>query len=597
MSRAVIYLRVSTREQAETDYSTEGFSIPAQREACIRKAESLGAVVEAEFVDRGESARSADRPALQDMLKKLRQDRSIDYVIVHKLDRLARSLADDVAINLAVRTAGATMVSCTESIDGSPSGRLLHGVVASVAEFYSANLSAEAKKGMRQKAKVGGTPGKAPIGYRNVREIIDGHEIRTIAVDPERAPLVQWAFQTFAAGDHTTRTMHAALVERGLTTKGNRNGGPPKPLSVAKVHTMLRNPYYVGVVVFEGVHYEGRHEALVDMDTFQKVQDIFDNRRLDNDKPAVRSHYLKGSLACARCGSNLGITYAKGRRGGTYPYFYCLGRQRRNGCQLPFLPIDHVEDTLVRFWRTVEPVEDGALDDLRDQLVHHVKLAKSLSAKEVKRQTDRLAQLDRQAEKLLQAHYDDAIPMDLLRREQRRIVDERSQAEKVLAATTLRYEVIEKQIDIAIGRLADCGTAYERGTQRIRRELNHVLFRKLYIDDEGVAGVDLTELYTVILDEQLPDRLAAEADLMRAGRYDEPIVGSTESGAGKGAKRHTNAGRSDSTPWPSARHRLERPSGDLFAWETKNPVHGSGRGLNERALVGAEGLEPPTNAL
>ena len=89
--RAVIYLRVSTAEQAHGDGASEGYSIPAQRDACTRKAHDLGAEVVAEFVDRGESARSAARPGLQLMLGRLAEHKDVDYVIVHKIDRLARN--------------------------------------------------------------------------------------------------------------------------------------------------------------------------------------------------------------------------------------------------------------------------------------------------------------------------------------------------------------------------------------------------------------------------------------------------------------------------------------------------------------------------
>jgi DNA invertase Pin-like site-specific DNA recombinase len=121
---AVIYVRVSTKEQAERDGDPEGYSIPAQREACKRKATSLGAVVLDEFVDRGESARTADRPELQRMLEFVREN-PVSYVIVHKIDRLARNRADDVAINLSIKQAGVQLVSVTENIDETPSGILL----------------------------------------------------------------------------------------------------------------------------------------------------------------------------------------------------------------------------------------------------------------------------------------------------------------------------------------------------------------------------------------------------------------------------------------------------------------------------------------
>jgi len=201
VAKAVIYLRVSSSQQADTDYDVEGFSLPAQREACTRKAEALGATVVEEFMDRGESATTAKRAGLQAMLVRL-QDGDIDHVIVHKVDRLARNRADDIAIVVAIRKTGAQLVSVSENIDETPSGILLHGIMSTIAEFYSRNLAAEVKKGTTQKAKTGGTPFRAPIGYLNVRDSIDDREIRTIAVDPERGPLVTEAFRLYASGQY-----------------------------------------------------------------------------------------------------------------------------------------------------------------------------------------------------------------------------------------------------------------------------------------------------------------------------------------------------------------------------------------------------------
>src|SRR5690606_30686701 len=198
--QAIIYLRVSTDRQAHRGGEAEGYSIPAQRDACTRKAESLGARVVSEFVDPGESARSADRPELQALLKRVAL-KDIDYVIVHKLDRLARDRYDDALINQAVKKAGAKLVSVSEAIDESPQGMLMHGIMASMAEFYSANLAAESKKGSLEKAKRGGTPGKAPLGYIHTSRRQDGHEIKSIEADPDRAPLISWAFKAYARSE------------------------------------------------------------------------------------------------------------------------------------------------------------------------------------------------------------------------------------------------------------------------------------------------------------------------------------------------------------------------------------------------------------
>jgi len=176
---AVSYLRVSTREQAERGGTEEGFSIPAQREANARKADELGARVVREFVDAGESARSADRDGLQEMLAFIAATR-VTFCIVHKLDRLARNRADDVKIHEALISAGVTLVSATESIDQTPSGMLVHGIMSSIAEFYSRNLATEVTKGLTQKVAQGGE---------------NGREVRTVEVDTERAPMIRWAFE------------------------------------------------------------------------------------------------------------------------------------------------------------------------------------------------------------------------------------------------------------------------------------------------------------------------------------------------------------------------------------------------------------------
>jgi site-specific DNA recombinase len=221
--------------------------------AWTRKAASLKAVVIEQFVERSESAKTADRPELQRMLQFVR-DNSVKYVIVHKVDRLARNRADDVAINLALHQAGAQLVSVSENIDQTPQGLLMHGIMASIAEFYSRNLATEVTKGLVQKAKNGGTPGKAPLGYLNVRQIVNGLEGRTVEVDPVRGRLMTWAFETYATGDWTIRRLLAERTDRGLSTvPGPRT--PSRPLTVSHLHRLLRHPYYVGIVRYQGVLY------------------------------------------------------------------------------------------------------------------------------------------------------------------------------------------------------------------------------------------------------------------------------------------------------------------------------------------------------
>jgi site-specific DNA recombinase len=258
---ALIYLRVSTKEQAAKGDSDEGYSIPAQREACLRHCAEKGWNVSDEFVDAGESARSADRPNLKAMLARIAEG-DIGAVVVHKIDRLARNIEDHVAIRAGLRKAGVQLVSVTENIEESASGKLVEGIHALMAEFYSANLATEVRKGMTQKAKQGLWPAKAPIGYLNVRKQGSGKRgTARVVLDPERALLVREAFRMYATGDYSLAELHAALQAKGLTSPTARKPGAPLPVSA--LATMLQNPFYIGVVEWDGVQYPGKHKSLI----------------------------------------------------------------------------------------------------------------------------------------------------------------------------------------------------------------------------------------------------------------------------------------------------------------------------------------------
>ncbi len=162
--RCVIYLRVSTRGQAEKGEGGEGFSIPVRREVCDRRIRDPGWDLVDELADRGESARSAERPQLQAMLARIATERDVDAVVVHEYDRRARNMEDHVAVRALLRREGVALVSVTENVEETASGRLVEGIHSLMAELYSADLAAEIEKGMVQEAKLGGFPRGAPSG-------------------------------------------------------------------------------------------------------------------------------------------------------------------------------------------------------------------------------------------------------------------------------------------------------------------------------------------------------------------------------------------------------------------------------------------------
>ena len=485
--RAVSYIRVSTREQAQRGGSEEGFSLPAQREANKRKAQSMGALVVKEFADRGESARSANRPELQKMLAYLKEDGGIDYVIVHKLDRLARNRADDVEINRAFEDAGVRLVSTSENIDQTPGGMLLHGIMSSIAEFYSRNLANEVMKGMGEKARNGGTLGKAPLGYLNVRARDEnGREIRTIALDEERAPLVRLAFTEYATGNWTVRQLADHLNTLGLSI-------PPtprrcaKPITATRLHEILRHPYYKGIVTFQGVEYPGKHEPLVDSQTWQTVQTILASRRY-GERQRIHNHFLKSTIVCGQCGARLSVQNAKNSKGTIYPYFVCARRCRLHDCAFTAVLIDVVEERMSDLYRTIQL---SAAD--RTQIEHylHDELAQieGDKAKAIRSLTTRRTNLEDKRRRLMHAHYEGAVPLDLLKEEQAKLSTELNQIERQLAAYQADAAEVRQHLAQALDLLEDCHRLYTAAPDHLKKLLNQVFFERVLVnplvDEEG----------------------------------------------------------------------------------------------------------------
>ncbi len=479
---AISYLRVSTKDQATRNGLEEGLSIPAQREAAERKADQLGAVIVAEFIEPGESAKTVKRKALQEMLDYLAAN-SVRYCIINKVDRIARNRLDDAIIHATLRGKGVTLVSVTENIDETPSGMLMHGIMASIAEFYSLNLAQEVTKGLVQKASMGGTPNRAPLGYLNIRTVdAKGREVRDVETDPERAEHVRFAFTAYASGNWSLSKLTRELETRGLTTRPTP-AYPERPVTTKLLHKMLTNPYYQGIVSFRGVTYEGAHEPLVTPETFEQVQTILRQNNIIGDKPQKYDHYLKGSIYCA-CGKRLAFERPRNHQGVLYDYFTCTGRRyKQNTCQRSALLAHRIEDRIETAYQHVGISDDDA-DGIQAVLGQVFDALAASTSDERASLTAQKAKLEAEKVKLLQAHYADAIPLDLLKSEQDRIHAGLTSIESRLDTLETTYEQAKGGLGSVLGILTDLGDLYAKAEPAERRMLNRALFDRITVDDE-----------------------------------------------------------------------------------------------------------------
>ena len=393
---AVIYLRVSSRGQL-TGHSDDGYSIEAQREACTRYAASLGASVIREYVEPGRSATNAQREALQRLLAEL-PDLRPDYVIFYDLSRLAREEADAFYLLTQIRSSGSRLMSTREPVDDSPQGLLLFAIMAGVNAFRSRDDAVKVKAGLARKHQDGGTIGPARIGYTNARKTINGREVASISVDPERAPLVRQAFDLFATGNYTLTTLTDYLADAGLRTRDTPTR-PSRPLSRSSVHRLLQSDYYLGIVTRNGVKVRGRHEAIIDPATFEQVQQVLAGHRASGDRSSKHHHYLGGSIYCGRCGQRFGFGRHRSKDSTYYEYFSCNSRVHPSGpCGARYFRVHLTEQAIERFYATVT-LTPSEQDALRKALKAYVEARATIGRREIERQTRRLRELETRATK------------------------------------------------------------------------------------------------------------------------------------------------------------------------------------------------------
>ncbi len=518
--RAVVYLRVSSKKQVDTDYDPEGISLPAQRLACHKKVEQMGLEIVGEYVDAGLSGtEAAGRPCFQQMLERIRADRDVDYVIVYKLSRLHRNRYDEAFTMMQLQQRGVTLVSATESIDGSPVGQLMQGILSAFNQYRSAEDGADIAYKLGEKAKKGGTVFMAPLGYINTGERVADREIRVVKPDPDRAHLVKLAFELYATGSYSIPALADELYLRGLTTRASARRSS-KQLSDNQLLRLLQDPYYLGFTRFKGDIYPGRHEPLVDGDLFGRVQDVV-AARATGERQRVHHHYLKSTLYCGHCFATdktygrVIIAHVNGR-GGAYDYFFCR-RSQEKLCDAPYMQMARIEDAVERYWGRLR-VSAGFIEAARAGLRRTVESDQATARSLHTQLTENLQKLAQQEENLLDLAADGTLPREVIQKRMNGILRNRATMSARLEKTEQKLAAVVDYLDAALSLLVRPGELYANATDEQRRMLNQAVFSRIYVYVDEVTEVEFNEPFDILMAaEELFDNPTKTAPEDRGG--------------------------------------------------------------------------------
>ena len=279
LKQTALYIRVSTETQAE-----EGYSIPAQQERLEGYCQAMGWKNIKLYIDGGFSGSNLMRPKIKELIKDVKENK-IKTVIVYKLDRLSRSqkdtlyLIEDIFIPNDV-----DFISLNESIDTStPYGRAMIGILSAFAQLERENIFMRTRMGMLERVKQGYWPGGGtiPFGYDYDRKA-------GILVPNKDAGTVRKVYQLYLKG------YSAMKIAEMLDLKYDK-----------LVMQILARPSNLGMIPYKGELYPGRHEAIIDEETFELAQKQM-KLRGERARATLKSdHLLSGLLYCGECGARM----------------------------------------------------------------------------------------------------------------------------------------------------------------------------------------------------------------------------------------------------------------------------------------------------
>lgn len=341
-NKAVAYVRVSSREQEK------GYSLNAQEKLLTHYAKQEGLEI-VEYFREAMSAKKAGRKQFNAMLKYLKTHNDVNKLLVEKTDRITRNFKDVVELDeidgleLHFVKENSIITEKSKSQD-----KMLYGLRVVLSKQYIDNLKEEAEKGIIEKIQNGIYPSTAPVGYYNTMDRKGRH---IIAVDEDKRAVIKKAFELYATGNYSAKTINDMLYSEGLT---NRNGNK---LAKSTVENMFKNIFYIGQFEFKGFTCtKAQLEAIVDIDVFNAIQ-----RRL-NGVVRTRTHDIQfpyqGLLKCSKCGGMLTPELKIKPSGKQYIYYHCNDFYRKGCKKLSYINQNKIDKILVELLKSFQVSED-----------------------------------------------------------------------------------------------------------------------------------------------------------------------------------------------------------------------------------------------
>lgn len=348
LKRAAIYGRYSSHTQKDTSIEQQFLEI---RKYCMDN----NIHIVAEYADRGISGTTDDRPEFQRMMKDSAKGK-FNILVVWKVDRFARNRYDSAMYKARLKKNGVKVQYAKEYIPDGPEGILLESILEGSAEYYSANLAQNIRRGMEANArecKI--TNGSLPLGYKR------GSDMR-YEIDPVSAEVVRKIYTLYTSGVSTV-SICETLNKMGYKTKSG------KPFGKNSLRKILNNERYTGTYIYGDTRVEGGIPAIVDKETFEKAQKMLDYHAKAPAAGMDIQYLLTGKLFCGHCKEPMIGMSGTSKSGDKFAYYACANKRRGDkSCDKKNVRKEEIEYAVVE--RTLEYVlTDEAIEKIAESAV------------------------------------------------------------------------------------------------------------------------------------------------------------------------------------------------------------------------------------
>ena len=305
----VIYARYSSHSQTEQ-------SIEGQLQVCYEYARANNHIIVGEYIDRAQSGTTDNRTEFQKMIVDS-DKKTFEAVLVYQLDRFARNRYDSAINKAKLKKNGVRVISARENISDDASGVLVEGVLESMAEYFSVELSQKIRRGQTLNAQKCLSNGAHPgLGF-----IVD--EERRFQIEPAGAEIVRDIFETYAAGKTVTEIVRTLNERKVKTSRG-------KEFNKNSLHRMLRNRRYIGCYIYGKTEIPDGMPRIIEDELFERVQHILDKNKLASARTRGAGEYiLTTKLFCGHCREMMVGYGGTGRSGKAYHYYNCKNARKK----------------------------------------------------------------------------------------------------------------------------------------------------------------------------------------------------------------------------------------------------------------------------